>query len=166
MKSKFNRPTIIIVVAIAAIIVGFVLGTAYQTAANTCHMDTGTVASVIDGDTIQLSNGKHVRYLGIDAPEAGEYLGPEATLKNRQLVEGKKVQLQKGITDKDKYGRLLRYVYSDGVFVNAELVAQGYAHTYIFEPDDRYSQVLVQLEQYAKLKQVGIWSGPDALAPR
>ena len=46
----------------------------------------------------------------------------------------------------------------DGVFVNAELVAQGYATAYIFDPDERYSQVLVQLEQYAKLKGRGLWS--------
>jgi len=161
MKSKLNRPIITVVVVIAALAVGFVLGVAYKIATNPCGMDTGTVASVIDGDTIQLSNGKHVRYLGIDAPETGEYFCAEATLKNRQLVEGKTVQLQKGITDRDKYGRLLRYVYSDDVFVNAELVAQGYAHAYIFEPDDQYSQVLVQLEQYAKMRQIGIWSSPD-----
>ena len=164
MTSKLNRPTITVLIAIAALAAGFALGVAYKTTANPCDMDTGTVASVIDGDTIQLSNGKHVRYLGIDAPEADEYLGPEATLKNRQLVERKKVQLQKGITNRDKHGRLLRYVYSDGVFVNAELVAQGYARTYIFEPDDRYSQVLVQLEQYAKIRQVGVWNSLDASA--
>jgi micrococcal nuclease len=164
MKLKSNRPTIAVVVAIAALVVGFILGAAYKATTDSCHMDSGTVASVIDGDTIQLSNGKHVRYLGIDAPEKDEYLGPEATLKNRQLVEGKTVQLQKGITDRDKYGRLLRYVYSDGVFVNAELIAQGYAHAYIFEPDDQYSQVLVQLEQYAKIRQIGIWSRPDSSA--
>jgi len=115
------------------------------------------VSKVIDGDTIELEDGKRVRYLGIDTPELNEYFGEEATEKNKELVEGKVVELQKGNRDTDEYGRLLRYVYIDGIFVNAELVAQGYAEAYIFDVNERYSQVLVQLEQYAKLKKVGIW---------
>lgn len=112
---------------------------------------------VIDGDTIELANGSRVRYLGIDTPEVGEYYGAEATAKNKGLVEGKVVELQRGKRDQDKYDRLLRYVYIDGIFVNAELVAQGYAKAYIFDPNERYSQVLVQLEQYAKMKNRGLW---------
>jgi len=113
---------------------------------------------VIDGDTVELADGSRVRYLGIDTPELGEYYADEATARNRELVEGKMVELQRGKRDKDEYDRLLRYVYVDGVFVNAELVAQGYAKAYIFDPDDRYSQVLVQLEQYAKLRGQGLWA--------
>lgn len=114
--------------------------------------------SAIDGDTVELADGSRVRYLGIDTPELGEYYADEATARNRELVEGKVVELQSGKRDKDEYGRLLRYVYVDGVFVNAELVSQGYATAYIFDPDDRYSQVLVQLEQYAKMRQGGMWA--------
>jgi len=116
------------------------------------------VVSVIDGDTIELQDGSRVRYLGIDTPEAGEPYYSEATARNKELVEGKIVYLQKGKRDRDEYDRLLRYVYIDGVFVNAELVAQGYATAYIFDPDERYSQVIVQLEQYAKLRERGLWA--------
>jgi endonuclease YncB( thermonuclease family) len=116
------------------------------------------VTSVIDGDTVELADGRHVRYLGIDTPEVGEYYGEEATARNRDLVEGKTIELQRGSRDQDEYGRLLRYVYVDGTFVNAELVAEGYATAYIFDPDDRYSQVLVQLEQYARVKELGLWA--------
>lgn len=128
---------------------------------NTAPSDTlekALVTSVIDGDTIELQDGRRVRYLGIDTPETGEYYGSEATARNRELVENKVVELQSGERDKDEYGRLLRYVYVDGTFVNAELVAQGYATAYIFDPDDRYSQILVQLEQYAKMRQRGLWA--------
>jgi len=116
------------------------------------------VAGVIDGDTVELADGRHVRYLGIDTPEIGDYYAEEATTRNRELVEGRTIELQRGSRDKDEYGRLLRYVYVDGTFVNAELVAEGYATAYIFDPDDRYSQVLVQLEQYARMKELGLWA--------
>ena len=116
------------------------------------------VTRVIDGDTVELADGRHVRYLGIDTPESGEYYAENATARNKELVEGKTVELQVGKRDQDEYGRLLRYVYMDGVFVNAELVAQGYAAAYIFDPNDRYSQILVQLEQYAKMRELGLWA--------
>lgn len=119
--------------------------------------EQAVVISVIDGDTVELADGRRVRYLGIDTPESGEYYAENATARNKELVEGKMVELQSGKRDQDEYGRLLRYVYVDGIFVNAELVAQGYATAYIFDPDDRYSQVLVQLEQYAKLRGRGLW---------
>src|SRR3989338_7463066 len=75
------------------------------------------VKRVIDGDTIELENGEKVRYIGIDTPETLDprkpiqCFGKEAAQKNRELVEGKPVWLTKDITDKDKYGRSLRYVY-------------------------------------------------------
>jgi len=97
--------------------------------------------------------------LGIYTPKLEEYCAVEATARNMELVEGKIVKLQIGKRDKDEYGRLLRYVYVDGIFVNTELVAQRYATAYIFNPDERYSQVLIQLEQYVKLRQRGLCYG-------
>ena len=81
----------------------------------------------------------------------------EASDKNRELVGGKTVELQRGNRDEDVYGRLLRYVYIENVFVNAELVTEGYARAYIFDHEERYSRVLLQLEEYAKLSKQGIW---------
>jgi micrococcal nuclease len=115
------------------------------------------VTTVIDGDTVELADGRHVRYLGIDAPEAGEYYAENATEKNRELVEGKIVELLKGKEDKDRYGRLLRYVYVDGVFVNAELISGGFAKVYMFDPDDRRSKYLVEREDFAILRGLGLW---------
>lgn len=94
--------------------------------------------------------------MDVDTPELEEYCAVEATARNIELMEGKIVELQIGQRDKDEYGRLLRYVYVDGIFVNTELVVQRYATAYIFDPDERYSQVLMQLEQYAKLRQRGL----------
>lgn len=119
------------------------------------------VVRVIDGDTVELANGRHVRYLGIDTPETGDAFSVEATARNIELVEGKVVELISGRRDVDEYGRLLRYVFVDGTFVNTELVSEGLATALIFDPDDRYSQVIVQLEQYAKIRKQGLWAGNE-----
>ena len=140
---------------VLGIAVGLVIGYGVWHGGDT--IEKALVVSVIDGDTIELQDGSRVRYLGIDTPETGEPYSSEATNRNKELVEGKVVYLQKGKRDRDEYDRLLRYVYVDGVFVNAELVAQGLATAYIFDTDEWYSQTLVRLEQYAKLKKRGLW---------
>jgi micrococcal nuclease len=153
-----------LLVAVLLIGIGIGLGLAlghglwYSDNSNSGLYEQALVARVIDGDTVEIADGRHVRYLGIDTPEVGDYYADEATARNRDLVEGKTIELQRGSRDQDEYGRLLRYVYVDGTFVNAELVAEGYATAYIFDPDDWYSQVLVQLEQYARMKELGLWA--------
>jgi len=146
-----NRLAAIIVICTIAIIAAIVIPKVID------GTEKALVTSVIDGDTVELADGRHVRYLGIDAPESGEYYAENATERNKELVEGKTVELQKGKQDKDQYGRLLRYVYVDGVFVNAELIAGGYAKVYMFDADDRHSQALVELEDYAILRGLGLW---------
>ncbi len=161
-RYKSNSLWLIIVLVLG---IGAGLGIGYELwhSASAPTYETAMVSRVIDGDTIELQNGLHVRYLGIDTPETVhpdkpvQPFGPEASARNKELVEGKQVYLQKGSRNLDEYGRLLRYVYVDGTFVNAELVAEGYARASIFDPDDWYSQTLVQLEQYAKMKKRGLW---------
>jgi len=154
-----SKSTKLLVVATILLSIAVVLGVRYGVwvSNQSPQIQEVLVTRVIDGDTIELADGSRVRYLGIDTPEVGELYGAEATARNKELVEGKIVELQQGKRDRDKYDRLLRYVYIDGIFVNAELVAQGYARAYIFDPDERYSQVLVQLEQYAKMSKRGLW---------
>ena len=157
LQTKYKSSKLFIALALVlGIAIGLVIGYGVWHEGDT--IEKALVVSVIDGDTIELQDGSRVRYLGIDTPETGEPFADEATAKNQELVEGKIVDLQRGKRDKDEYGRLLRYVYVDGIFVNAELVAQGYATAYIFDPDERYSQVIVQLEQYAKLRERGLWA--------
>jgi micrococcal nuclease len=110
------------------------------------------VIEVKDGDTIVVKGGEQVRYIGIDTPEIYpevEAFGIEAWQANRALVDGKMVRLEKDISDKDKYGRLLRYVYVDHVFVNVELVRRGLAHVYpeSWFPDNKYYHQLKQREK-------------------
>jgi micrococcal nuclease len=122
--------------------------------------DTVTVTRVIDGDTIEIGTGQRVRYIGIDAPEVHpvtEICGIEALQTNRRLVEGKRVRLERDVSDTDKYGRLLRYVYVDDVLINAELVRLGMARATVYPPDTRYQALLEQLEKGAREAGWGMW---------
>ena len=106
--------------------------------------ETAQVVGIVDGDTIDvLLNGERirVRYIGINTPERSEACYAEATAANRRWVEGRQVELRRDASDTDRYGRLLRYIYADGVFVNRQLVADGYAEAVLYQPDDaHYSQ--------------------------
>ncbi len=124
------------------------------------------VVAVVDGDTIKvLSEGRvyRVRYIGMDTPEiahgdqAAEWMGPEAAVKNAALVEGKNVFLEKDVSQTDRYGRLLRYVWVGNTMINAELVRQGYAYAATFPPDVKYQDWFRQLQQEAQRDSVGLW---------
>ena len=122
--------------------------------------DTARVTRVIDGDTIVIEGNYRVRYIGIDTPEIHpevEAFGLEAWQVNRELVEGKMVYLEKDVSEVDKYGRLLRYVYVDDVFVNAELVRQGLAQAKAYPPDTEHQDYFEELEQEARQFGKGIW---------
>lgn len=129
---------------------------------------TALVTKVIDGDTIWVDiSGKSykVRYIGMDTPETVhpfkpvEYFGKEASQKNTELVGGKTVYLEKDVSEKDKYGRLLRYVWMDDVtMVNAELVRLGYAYSYTYPPDVRYQDLFLLLQTEARENSRGLWA--------
>ncbi len=122
--------------------------------------DTALVIQVIDGDTIVIEGGYRVRYIGIDTPEIHPQLEPfgmQALEANRQLVEGKVVRLEMDISPTDN-GRLLRYVYVDDIFVNAELVRQGLAEAKAYPPDTRYQEELEKLEAEARQAGRGMWA--------
>jgi micrococcal nuclease len=119
--------------------------------------DTTTVTRIIDGDTIIVEGGYHVRYIGIDAPESGEFYYLEAKQMNEGLVAGKSVRLEKDVSDKDNYGRLLRYVYVGDDFINAEMVRQGCAWAIAYPPDVKYQVYLEAMEKEARQLKRGIW---------
>lgn len=122
--------------------------------------ETARVIRVIDGDTITIEGGYSVRYIGIDTPEVYpqvEAFGIEAWQANRKLVEGKEVRLERDVTETDRYGRLLRYVYVDNIFVNAELVRLGLAQSKAYPPDTRYQDFLEEMEAEAREAGRGMW---------
>jgi len=126
------------------------------------------VIRVIDGDTIEIEGGEKVRYIGIDTPETVDprkpvqCFGVEASKKNKELVEGKMVRLENDITDRDKYNRLLRYIWVGDTFVNLELVKQGFAYSYTYPPDIKYQDQFVKAQQEAREAKRGLWSSCPA----
>jgi len=127
--------------------------------------DQYIVTQVIDGDTIELSNGEKVRYIGIDAPEffdspgKAEKYAEESYQANRKMVENRKVKLEFDTEKKDRYGRLLAYVFTDeGIMVNEWLIANGYAKAVVYPPNVRYTDRFSRLEQEAREQKIGLWS--------
>jgi len=121
---------------------------------------------VVDGDTIVVEiEGKQgkVRLIGVDTPETVhpskpvEYFGKEASNFTKGMVEGKKVRLEYDWQKRDKYGRLLAYVYlEDGTFLNAEIIKQGYGFAYTKYPF-KYLDEFRQYEREAKENNKGLW---------
>jgi len=118
---------------------------------------------VVDGDTILLTNGERVRYIGINTPETKhphkpvEYFGREAYEYNKRLVEEKWVRLEFDIEKRDKYARLLAYVYQGDIFVNAKLVEEGFAQVYTFPPNLKHQELFIRLQRQARENDRGLW---------
>jgi len=123
------------------------------------------VTNIVDGDTLDLNSSDRVRFSGINTPETGECYYQEAKDKLKSLVLNKEVYVERDITNGDKYGRLLRYIYVENVLVNSVLVQGGYARVYDKYASDtkRYSE-LKQIELIAKNNSLGIWNCTDAKA--
>ena len=115
------------------------------------------VSSVIDGDTFYLSNGEGVRLIGIDTPEYGDYYYEESSQRLEQFVQGMCVELERDISERDHYGRLLRYVYVDEKFINLELVKEGFAEAFEYPPDTKHAMSFKDAESRAKELKLGIW---------
>ncbi|HYD35770.1 MAG TPA: thermonuclease family protein [Vitreimonas sp.] len=125
--------------------------------------ETVQVKTVIDGDTIELNDGRKVRYIGIDTPETRhpakgvECFGKEASAKNKELVAGKVIQLEKDVSESDRYGRLLRYVWLEGTLINKTLVEQGYAYASSYPPDVSRQPELKAAQDTAQKAAMGLW---------
>ncbi len=120
---------------------------------------------VIDGDTVVIETGEKVRYAGINAPEIahnnepGEPFGQAALKANIELVKDKRVLLEFAKQDRDRFGRLLAYVFlPDGTFVQEELIRRGLAFVFYNPPNLKYFKRLLRIQQQAIREQKGIWS--------
>ena len=142
-------------------------------------IERATVVRVVDGDTIVVDRGlgdERVRYIGIDTPETVDprqevqWMGPEASAANKALVAGREVVLERDVSETDRFGRLLRYVWlEDGsaagaapgwLLVNLALVARGFAQVSTFPPDVRYVDLYLEAQRQARDAGLGLWGEP------
>ncbi len=143
------------------------------------------VAQVYDGDTIRLDSGEKVRFIGIDTPELHDNpkmrrdierssqdmatikrLGERAWRFSSGLLDGQEIKLEFDVVQRDKYGRLLAYVYlTDGRFVNEEIIKNGYAYPMTIPPNVRYADKFLALFEAAVDQKLGLWADtkPDAM---
>jgi len=143
--------------------------------------ETAVVLRIVDGDTIEVDRGngpEKLRYIGVDTPETidpgspVEWMGPEASKANAELVEGQTVLLEHDVSETDQYGRLLRYVWvedasapSGWLMVNLALVTRGFAQVATYPPDVRYVDLYLGAQREAKAAAVGLWGAEPILDP-
>jgi micrococcal nuclease len=119
--------------------------------------DTLICTSIIDGDTFRLANGDMVRLIGIDAPELSQPGGALSREYLAHLILGKPITLERGTEDRDKYHRLLRFVYTDDLCINEEMIRQGYAEAR-YLPENPIRDYYLHLEIQAEAAKAGLWS--------
>jgi micrococcal nuclease len=126
----------------------------------------GTVVRVVDGDTIFVRLGdriERIRYIGVNSPEIhhpikGEEPGGRAAAEvNRRLVQGHHLRLELDVRTRDRYGRLLAYVWAGDTMVNAELLRLGYAQVMTVPPNVRYQDLFMRLQREARDANRGLW---------
>jgi micrococcal nuclease len=115
------------------------------------------VTEVIDGDTFIIDSFERVRLIGINTPEDGMYFYEEAKQVLKIIAEGKMVELERDVTERDKYGRFLRYAFIKDLFINLEMVKRGFANVYTVPPDIKYQQHFLEAERYARDNSLGLW---------
>jgi micrococcal nuclease len=131
-----------------------------------------TRTRIIDGDTIELTSGEKVRYIGIDTPEKDECFYTEAKIENQRLLKNSTNTLVEDRGNKDRYGRLLRYVYvsnchelvnknfceeDNTLFINKYLIQNGFATLMQIEPNTKYKNEFAEFEKQAKEQKLGLW---------
>ena len=121
-------------------------------------LESATVATVVDGDTIELTDGRRVRYIGVNTPERNQPYYQEATEANRQLVANRQIHLEFDQDTFDQYGRTLAYIWVDGVLANREIIARGYANVFTVPPNVRYETELRAAEREAREAERGLWA--------
>jgi micrococcal nuclease len=139
------------------------------------------VSRVVDGDTLKLSSGDKVRLIGIDTPELHPSnkldrdavrskkdsavimaMGKKASDFMKSLVLGKNVRIEYDVKKRDRYSRILAYLYlDDGTFVNAKMIEEGYAQVMTVPPNVKYSDLFIKLERQARQTGKGLWKDQD-----
>lgn len=176
-ENRIFKRIMILALLVSAIFAAGCSGTRQDTAsqsetAGQSGFEAAVVSRVVDGDTVVLSDGRRVRFIGVDSPESTtkiEPYGKEASNFTKDRLMGKTVYLEKDVSETDKYGRLLRYVWlsvpkgiNDGEIrskmFNAILVLEGYAQSGTYPPDVKYQEYLTKYNAEARKAGKGLWN--------
>ena len=176
MKTKYKKKLISAILSVVVILVIIVLDRlniievvnedAYQQIQD-IDDNLYEIIRVVDGDTIVINyNGKEekVRLIGDDTPESvhpdkdkNTSYGKIASEYTKKMLEGKKVSLELDVQERDKYGRILAYVYVDGKMYNETLLENGYAKVATYPPNVKYVDIFKKLEKKAREENAGLW---------
>ena len=170
-----------LIVLICVLILGFGVWTLKnRTVEDTMQVLSGKLYDVVyvyDGDTVKLDNGEHVRLIGIDAPESHDNekltrdvghrhidrgtqlaMGKKAARYAKEFLKSRQVRLEYDVEQRDRYGRLLAYIYlQDGTFVNEKIIRDGYAYPLTIPPNVRYAHEFKQWFDEAREQKRGLW---------
>lgn len=166
MKNKIVYSTLVLILMLVSFFSGGYLerqkinNSSYSLTPSIASIQNPTVIEVTDGDTLKLSTGKTFRLYGINAPEIKEPYFKEAKMFTQNLVLNKEISFEQEENYKeDKFGRILGYVFIDGINLNLELVRNGLARVVLYEKRAKikYQDELVEAEKEAKEKRLGVW---------
>lgn len=129
----------------------------------TIYREKAKVSYVLDGDTVEITDKKRVRLIGINTPERktgnknGQCFSEKAAKITRSLLENQTIEMEKDVSETDKYGRLLRYIYLDDILINEFLLSAGFARLETIPPDVKYYQLFLEAEKEARSNARGLW---------
>jgi micrococcal nuclease len=129
--------------------------------ASFCCAENFTVTKIYSGNRIKTRSGVKVQYIGLDVPEDGRFFYDECKKANKSLVDKKEITVEFDIRKSDEDKGLLGYVYVGDVFVNAQLLKNGFAFAYIQPPNQKYADLFIALQKDARTQRRGIWAFED-----
>ena len=129
--------------------------------ASFCFAENYTVTKVYSGNRIKLQDGAKVQYIGLDFPGEARFFYDECKKANKNLVDNKKISIEFDIKKRNEDNELLGYVYAGDVFVNAQLLKNGFAIAYIQPPNQKYADLFIALQKEARKQRRGIWAYED-----
>lgn len=161
MKKRKNKNTLLRITVISAVLIIVLLfRMAEKIGDEKGPRDRFRVVRVIDGDTVELVGGDRIRLLGIDSPERGEPFYDSAGTVLAGLVEDRLIEVKYSQRKRDRYGRILGYLFRDSLFINAEMTREGLALVYLFDDnlgDSALISDLLQAQKSALARKAGIW---------
>jgi len=149
------------VIALVTLILGFFSGNYYSQQKQSSLVTKATVTRIIDGDNLELDNGKSIRLYGVGCPEKNQKFSKKAIVLSTKLALNQQITIDyQPNYQTDKWGRILGYVFIDDTFLNEELIRQGYCQVTIYEKRAKlkYQDELLTAQDQAKQEKLGRWN--------